>query len=139
MLKDLAKKVLAQEIANDSHAFREKNMEIQQLRAQVEALQSQKVPTMLVSLDDLNPTEEEAQLFQELGENPVYQSMMEKMVVRAFYLASKTANTGEKQMDQLIGFRDGCLQITTQVINENQKKNAEQANHLTGELHTDKQ
>lgn len=150
MLKDLARKILKEEIA-----VWEKEIENYHfLLSEIECLQGELVDLrdaldkkciqhdsgiVLDKVEDLNFTQEENALFVEIGSNPLFQQMTEKMSMRALYaLGMDPAPLTKDKVIANTNFRAGLVAIKNAVINETSKKEAEQANPLTGEVHSKK-
>jgi len=84
------------------------------------------------TVKDLQLTQEELKFYRELGENPVYMSIADKMATRVVLITSQQREITKEQMDRINGVREGICQIVWDIQNEKSKK--ETANPLTGEV-----
>lgn len=150
MLKKLARQILESEIREWEKELSEYSLlfsEVERLRKENQELQDtldkKSIPLdsgiVLEKVEDLNFTQEENNLFNEIGANPLFQQMTEKMSMRALYaLGMDPAPLTKDKVIANTNFRAGLVAIKNAVINETSKRQAEQVNSLTGEVHTPK-
>lgn len=146
MFKKLAKVILKDEldavstkttkVRQDVESMRllyeEEKKTSSQLAEALDELQNKIKHTSVSTVKDLQLTKDELQLYRELGENPVYISMTDKMATRVVLITSQQRNITKEQMDRVNGVREGICQIVWDIQNEKSKQ--EKADPVTGEV-----